>query len=119
MKIWQKEFRTFKIIKLLKVNLLTEGTKKFLNLATKEELPFVWFVTERNFLPLSSSSREKALPHPFPGPSAPLSHQEGPWLSGEVSRLSIWTWGCEGGAPELQGGREEEEQERPRAKSAS
>lgn len=38
MKSEQKEFRTFKITKLEKVNLLTEGTKKFLTLATSEEL---------------------------------------------------------------------------------
>ena len=72
------------------------------------------------FFPCPALWRKKPFPTHFLDLQLFSPTRKDAWLlGGEVSRLLIWTWGCEEGAPELQGGWEEEEQERPRVKSAS
>lgn len=66
MKSGQKEFRTLKIAKLEKVNVLTEGIKKSLTLVTNEELAPV--IYDRKTIPYCQAlPGRKQLPTHFLG----------------------------------------------------
>lgn len=89
MKSGQKEFKTLKIAKLEKVNVLTEEIKKSLTLVTNEELAPVIYDRKKMFPIVKLFQGESSYPHTSWAfdPSLPpeLEEHPPPW------RRSQWT----------------------------